>query len=68
MEVSYGRLKVLTRKTAICALLTTFAGQYIIGEAEHPPVIASPASCSIQAAAQWLVGTSANTPVGAGGA
>ena len=67
---SYGRgeiLNVLAMKTAIWSRVTGVAGQYWGGLALQPEVIPSAASRSIQAAAQWLVGTSWNTPLGSGG-
>jgi hypothetical protein len=38
-SIFYGKLKVFTMKTAICARLTYAAGQYI--PLPHPPVIPS---------------------------
>lgn len=62
----YGRLKVLTRKTAIWALVTESFGQKF--PPPQPPVTPSFANCSIHAAAKALAGTSANiVPVAGGG-
>jgi len=54
----YGRLKVLTRKTAIWALVTESFGQKF--PPPQPPVTPSFANYSIHAAAKALAGTSVN--------
>lgn len=60
------RLKVRTRNTAAWARLTGCTGQYRL--VPQPLVMLCAASCSIQAAAQYVLATSLKTPVAAGGA